>query len=79
MSGINEQHPLYLRHEDGRVERVPDADAEALARENIALREAANEVIAAWDAMDGTELSRGALMGAFGSLRLAIGGQPPDA
>jgi hypothetical protein len=56
---------------DGEVEYVR-AD---LYGEAVAIRDAADEVIAAWDAMDGTEPSRGALMGAFGSLRLALRAQ----
>lgn len=40
--------------------------------ESERLREAGQAVIDAWDAMDGTEDGRGALMGAFGLLRLAL-------
>jgi hypothetical protein len=70
---------------DGLGHHLDNADADVLRamvrlsverhQGAVAIAEAAEAVIGAWDAMDGTEASRGALMGAFGGLRLALGGQ----
>jgi aminoglycoside phosphotransferase (APT) family kinase protein len=49
-----------------------------LLRELEQLQEAGEAVIEAWDAMDGTDASRGALMGAFGALRLALANAASD-
>jgi hypothetical protein len=53
-------------------EVVPAGLFDRLRAEVEHLREAGDAVISAWDAMDGSYARRGALMGAFGGLRLAL-------